>query len=58
MEINWINLLDRIAKALLWILLFVNLVIDNYEVTLVYALIIIAYNVSDIADVLKVKKDE
>lgn len=56
--ISWLNLLDGLAKSLLWILLFINVVIDKYEIALVYAIIIIAYSMSDIADAIKGKNNE
>lgn len=47
--VNWINLLDAFAKVILWVLLFVNLYNEKHDITLMYALILIAWNLSDIA---------
>lgn len=47
--INWINLLDGLARTLLWILLFVYLLLDKYDVAMVYTLVLIAWVLSDIA---------
>jgi hypothetical protein len=47
--VRWIDLLDSLARMLLWILLFVNLLIDKYDVAIVYSLVLIAWVLSDIA---------
>lgn len=47
--IKWIDLLDSIARIILWILLFLNLIMDKYDVAMVYTLVIIAWVLSDIA---------
>lgn len=47
--VNWINLLDGLARTLLWILLFVYLLLDKYDVAMVYTLVLIAWVLSDIA---------
>jgi uncharacterized membrane protein HdeD (DUF308 family) len=47
--IKWVDLLDALARILLWILLFFNLTLNKYDVAVVYALVIIAWVLSDIA---------
>ena len=56
--IKWVDLISGIAKTLLWILLFWNLVIGKVDYAMVYAIILIAYGISDIADNTKVKNNE
>ncbi len=58
MKINWINLLDGIIITTLWILLILNLFQDKLDYAMVYAVVIVAWRLDDIASVMKVKKDE
>jgi len=47
--IKWVDLLDGIIKTLLWVLIAFNSFIERYDVALVYAVVLIAWNLSDIA---------
>lgn len=56
--IKWFDLLDQIIKVGFWSLLTLNLWLERIDHALVYAIIIIAYNISDIAYKTKVKNNE
>lgn len=55
--VKWSEIAGMIAKIILWILLWLNVLNDKYDVALVYGVIIIAFGISDIADNTK-EKDE
>ena len=56
--IKWIDLIDCMAKVTLWSILLSNLFVEKYDVSMVYAVIIMAYGIGEIAYNTKVKKDE
>lgn len=56
--IKWVDLLDQIIKVGFWSLLTLNLWLERIDYALVYAIVIIAYNISDIAYKTKVKNNE
>lgn len=56
--IKWVDLLDQTIKIGFWSLLFFNLWLERIDYALVYAIVIIAYGISDIAANTKVKNNE
>ena len=56
--IKWIDLLDQIIKVGFWSLLFFNLWLERIDYVMVYAIVLIAYGISDIASNTKVKNNE
>lgn len=59
MNLNkWSDILGTITNVSLWVLLGFNMLIDKYDIALVYGIIIIAFALSDIANNTRKQKDE
>ena len=56
--IKWVDLLDQTIKIGFWSLLLFNLWLERIDYAMVYAIVIIAYGISDIATNTKVKNNE
>ena len=56
--IKWLDLIDALAKIVLWSLLLSNLFQESYDVALVYAVVIIAYGIGGIDHNTRVKNDK